>query len=47
MLWPLLSSRPDVVQLMFPRMSEIEFTPQVSQFFVYLINLCTMYVHAE
>ncbi|KAL2098316.1 hypothetical protein ACEWY4_007523 [Coilia grayii] len=31
MLWPLLSSRPDVVQLMFPRMVEIQFTPQVSQ----------------
>nr|XP_046267505.1 uncharacterized protein LOC124071110 [Scatophagus argus] len=29
MLWPLLSSRPDVVQLMFPRMVEIQFTPQM------------------
>ena len=29
MLWPLLTSRPDVVPLIFPRTKEIQYTPQV------------------
>ncbi|KAL4006397.1 casein kinase 1, gamma [Sarotherodon galilaeus] len=29
MVWPLLTSRPDVVPLLFPRMAEMQFTPQM------------------
>uniref|UniRef100_A0AAV2MIL1 Uncharacterized protein n=1 Tax=Knipowitschia caucasica TaxID=637954 RepID=A0AAV2MIL1_KNICA len=29
MLWPLLTSRPDIVPLLFPKMAEIQFTPQM------------------
>ncbi|XP_046899989.1 uncharacterized protein LOC124483542 [Hypomesus transpacificus] len=29
MLWPLLTSRPDVVPLIFPRTKEMQYTPQV------------------
>ncbi|XP_072563412.1 G2/M phase-specific E3 ubiquitin-protein ligase-like [Paramormyrops kingsleyae] len=29
MVWPLLTSRPDVVPLLFPRMAEIMYTPQM------------------
>ncbi|KAK6312330.1 hypothetical protein J4Q44_G00179940 [Coregonus suidteri] len=33
MVWPLLTSRPDVVPLLFPKMAEMQFTPQSSIFF--------------
>nr|XP_040023949.1 uncharacterized protein LOC120812204 isoform X2 [Gasterosteus aculeatus aculeatus] len=29
MVWPLLTSRPDVVPLLFPKMAEMQFTPQM------------------
>ncbi|KAL7401179.1 hypothetical protein ABVT39_024300 [Epinephelus coioides] len=29
MVWPLLTSRPDVVSLLFPKMAEMQFTPQM------------------
>ncbi|KAJ7997976.1 hypothetical protein DPEC_G00217750 [Dallia pectoralis] len=29
MLWPLLTSRPDVVPLLFPRTKEMQYTPQM------------------
>ncbi|KAF1374348.1 hypothetical protein PFLUV_G00228140 [Perca fluviatilis] len=29
MVWPLLASRPDVVPLLFPKMAEMQFTPQM------------------
>ncbi|XP_030227057.1 uncharacterized protein LOC115554440 [Gadus morhua] len=29
MVWPLLTSRPDVVPLIFPKMAEMQFTPQM------------------
>ena len=31
MVWPLLTSRPDVVPLIFPKMAEMQFTSKLSQ----------------
>lgn len=47
-IWPLITERPDVVPLLFPRQSEVELKPQVSVFHneqsIYL-SVCHMELH--
>ncbi|MEQ2297863.1 hypothetical protein AMECASPLE_039069 [Ameca splendens] len=34
MVWPLLTSKPDVVPILFPKMAQKQFTPQVFSLFL-------------